>query len=375
MSNPTKIVLVLAAITMTGSAMAQPAGAIAPPTAPAPAAAPAVATVAPFTSPEIEKIGKALIGSWKSKSSMAEGSDPSKQTEVVLNIAHVNVGGMTDALYVEQSRANQMNRPDRESIFQIYKSGDKFKIRTFEFRRQPGQGSSTTGTWAVPELFPNFTAAELVGTMDLVVSGNEGGYVAKSTHAYATGINNATEMTSEFTFGPAGLKTMDQGMDASGKVVWTAAAEFAKFTPEVTVNRMPSGLVTIDYVKGNGEPIVAGDSYTVEYEGWLANGYKFDSSREKGQPLTVRPAMAVIQGWTEGVMGTSKGTVRRILVPGNLAYVGMRRGMIPSDAPLYFEIEVVNVEKSTAPVKALPPAKTDGHEGHDHKDDVKPTGK
>ena len=112
---------------------------------------------------------------------------------------------------------------------------------------------------------------------------------------------------------------------------------------------MPSGLVTIDYVKGNGEaPIVAGDSYTVEYEGWLASGYKFDSSREKGQPLTVRPAMAVIQGWTEGVMGASKGTVRRIMVPGNLAYVGMRRGMIPSDAPLYFEIEVVNVEKASA---------------------------
>lgn len=341
---------------MTGSAaLAQPAGAIAPPTAttqvtaPAAPAVPAPAPVAAFTSPEIEKIGKALIGSWKSKSSMAEGADPSKQTEVVLNVAHVNVGGMTDALYVEQSRANQMNRPDRESIFQIYKSGDKFKIRTFEFRRQPGQGSSTTGTWAVPELFPNFTAADLVGTMDLVVSGNEGGYVAKSTHAYATGINNATEMTSEFTFGPSGLKTMDQGTDAGGKVVWTAAAEFAKFSPEITVNRMPTGLVTIDYTKGNGEsPIVAGDSYTVEYEGWLASGYKFDSSREKGQPLTVRPAMGVIQGWTEGVLGASKGTVRRILIPGHMAYVGMRRGMIPSDSPLYFEIEVVNVEKATA---------------------------
>lgn len=106
-----------------------------------------------------------------------------------------------------------------------------------------------------------------------------------------------------------------------------------------------SGLVIEDLSVGAGEPAAAGRNVTVHYTGWLADGTKFDSSRDRGDPF-VFPlgGRRVIAGWDEGVQGMRVGGVRKLTIPPALGY-GARGagGVIPPNATLVFEVELLGV--------------------------------
>lgn len=106
-----------------------------------------------------------------------------------------------------------------------------------------------------------------------------------------------------------------------------------------------SGQVTMeDLVVGTGATAVAGDSLTVNYIGWLADGTKFDSSYDRGQPYPFRlGAGQVIKGWDEGIPGMKVGGKRRLVIPPSLAYGSAGRGSIPPNATLKFEVELVSI--------------------------------
>ena len=64
-----------------------------------------------------------------------------------------------------------------------------------------------------------------------------------------------------------------------------------------------SGMRYIDEVVGDGEAVKSGQTVAVHYTGWLVNGTKFDSSRDRGQPFCFAVGGGqVIKGWDEGVM-------------------------------------------------------------------------
>ena len=114
----------------------------------------------------------------------------------------------------------------------------------------------------------------------------------------------------------------------------------------------PPDLQEIDRKIGFGE--IAGHNRTVvvHYTGWLYDptrpdnkGQKFDSSRDRGQPLTFQlGAGKVIAGWDEGVTGMKVGGQRTLIIPPDMAY-GARGagGVIPPNATLVFDVELIGV--------------------------------
>ena len=112
-----------------------------------------------------------------------------------------------------------------------------------------------------------------------------------------------------------------------------------------TTTTTPSGLQIEEVTEGTGAEAKAGASVKVHYTGWLTNGKKFDSSKDRGQPFAFKLGGGqVIRGWDEGVEGIKVGGTRKLTIPPELGY-GARGagGVIPPNATLVFEVELLGV--------------------------------
>jgi FKBP-type peptidyl-prolyl cis-trans isomerase FkpA len=102
-----------------------------------------------------------------------------------------------------------------------------------------------------------------------------------------------------------------------------------------------SGLQYEEITIGSGATAKAGNLVSVHYTGWLTDGTKFDSSKDRNEPFDFNlGAGQVIKGWDEGVQGIQVGGVRKLTIPAALGY-GARGagGVIPPNATLIFEVE------------------------------------
>ena len=111
----------------------------------------------------------------------------------------------------------------------------------------------------------------------------------------------------------------------------------------------PTGLKYEDQVVGTGAEAKAGQTVDVHYTGWLDQngqpGKKFDSSRDRGEPLSFGlGSRQVIAGWDQGVAGMKVGGKRRLIIPPELGY-GARGagGVIPPNATLIFDVELMRI--------------------------------
>ena len=106
-----------------------------------------------------------------------------------------------------------------------------------------------------------------------------------------------------------------------------------------------------DLLAGTGTDAQAGRTLSVHYTGWLFNedapsqrGAQFDSSLG-GDPFAFTLGIGeVIAGWDQGLTGMRVGGIRRLIIPPSLGYGVTRRGPIPPNATLLFEVELLDVQ-------------------------------
>ena len=108
-----------------------------------------------------------------------------------------------------------------------------------------------------------------------------------------------------------------------------------------------SGMIMIDHIIGKGEKPKTTQIVIVHYTGKLENGTKFDSSHDRGKPFEFPLGMGrVIKGWDEGLSSMNVGGKRTLIIPPYLGY-GERGagGVIPPNATLVFEVELLGIKK------------------------------
>lgn len=104
-----------------------------------------------------------------------------------------------------------------------------------------------------------------------------------------------------------------------------------------------SGLQYKVLTKGAGKKHPnASSTVKVHYHGYLINGTVFDSSVDRGEPISF-PLNRVIKGWTEGVQLMLEGDKYRFFIPSNLAYGNQAAGGIPPGSMLIFEVELLEI--------------------------------
>lgn len=120
------------------------------------------------------------------------------------------------------------------------------------------------------------------------------------------------------------------------------------------VQKTASGLQYKVITEGTGAKPKATDTVTVHYEGKLIDGKVFDSSYERGEPVSFR-LNEVIKGWTEGVQLMNTGSKYELYIPSDLAYGETGNPNIEPNSVLIFTVELLDeaaAKKAQADAKA-----------------------
>lgn len=101
-----------------------------------------------------------------------------------------------------------------------------------------------------------------------------------------------------------------------------------------------------DTTLGNGPAVKSGDTVSVNYIGTLVDGTKFDSSYDRGEPISFTVGSGqLIKGFDEGVVGMQVGGKRKLTIPPELGYGAQAVGPIPANSTIIFEVELVKIGK------------------------------
>jgi FKBP-type peptidyl-prolyl cis-trans isomerase len=146
------------------------------------------------------------------------------------------------------------------------------------------------------------------------------------------------------------MQAKAQAMQAEeAKKFEAAKAEGEKFLAENKkregVTTTASGLQYEVITKADGAKPAATDQVKVHYHGTLVDGKVFDSSRDRGEPVTF-PVQGVIKGWVEALQLMPVGSKWKLFIPSDLAYGKQGAGAdIGPDSALIFEVELLEIVK------------------------------
>lgn len=106
-----------------------------------------------------------------------------------------------------------------------------------------------------------------------------------------------------------------------------------------------TALETTTLIEGEGEGAAAGDLVTVHYVGVLSDATEFDQSWERGEAFTVPLGQGqVIPGWDQGLVGAKIGERRHLVIGSDNAYGATGQNAIPPNAPLAFDVDIVDIQ-------------------------------
>lgn len=110
-----------------------------------------------------------------------------------------------------------------------------------------------------------------------------------------------------------------------------------------TMTRMGDGVYVKDITVGTGAGVVPGRVLGVRYQGWLANGNRFDHNEPPRAIFQLVLGQGrVIEGWEQGLLGMKVGGKRLLVIPPSLGYGTQANGPIPANSVLVFQVEVVS---------------------------------
>ena len=132
-------------------------------------------------------------------------------------------------------------------------------------------------------------------------------------------------------------KKMAEDNKSKAKDFWTENAS------KEGVEQTRSGLQYLVLEEGSGNTPAATDMVKVHYHGTLLDGSVFDSSVDRGQPISFG-LNQVIPGWTEGLQLMKEGGKTRLFIPSELAYGDRAAGTIPPGSLLIFDVELIEVQ-------------------------------
>lgn len=133
--------------------------------------------------------------------------------------------------------------------------------------------------------------------------------------------------------------------DAQGEKLAGLAKDFVdKAAKEKGAVKTSTGLIYLSLKEGSGTGPAATDKVKVNYRGTLVDGKEFDSSYKRGQPVEL-PLNGVIKCWTEGMQMMKPGGKARFICPPEIGYGQQGVGLVPPNATLVFEIELLEVQK------------------------------
>ncbi|MDQ7784499.1 MAG: FKBP-type peptidyl-prolyl cis-trans isomerase [Desulfomonilaceae bacterium] len=139
---------------------------------------------------------------------------------------------------------------------------------------------------------------------------------------------------------------MKQKLTTALVVVLTVALSVACVVTASETSTASSGLKVEVIKQGNGPKPQTGQTVSVHYTGTLADGTKFDSSRDRGEPISFKLGMGqVIPGWDQGIASINVGTRAKLTVPPHLGYGAQGAGnVIPPNAVLFFDVELLDAK-------------------------------
>lgn len=169
--------------------------------------------------------------------------------------------------------------------------------------------------------------------------------------SFVKGLRDAYAGTNQFTDQQMQEIFTELQQDIQNQKKSGSAAEIAKGAKFLEENKKnpevketASGLQYMVLQEGKGEHPTATSKVTVHYTGKLIDGTVFDSSVDRGEPITFG-LNQVIRGWTEGLQLMTPGSKYRFFIPYNLAYGEQGAGgMIPGGATLIFDVELISFE-------------------------------
>jgi len=173
------------------------------------------------------------------------------------------------------------------------------------------------------------------------LSGEELAVVEIGLRDGAAGNDSQVDME---VFGPQIQALAAERAGARSAVEKEASAAFvAEMAQEPGAEVSETGVVYIPVTPGTGASPSASDTVRVHYHGTLRDGTVFDSSVDRGQPISF-PLSGVIPCWTEGVQKMMVGGKSILVCPSNTAYGDNGQGGIPGGAALRFEVELLDIE-------------------------------
>ncbi|MES2682810.1 MAG: FKBP-type peptidyl-prolyl cis-trans isomerase [Pseudomonadota bacterium] len=148
-------------------------------------------------------------------------------------------------------------------------------------------------------------------------------------------------------------KQLEERTASATKAKGEGEAFLAENGKKAGVKTTATGLQYEVLTEGTGESPKATDTVTVHYKGTLINGETFDSSYDRGQPVSF-PLQNVIPGWTEGLQLMKPGAKYKFVIPSALAYGERGAGAkIGPNSTLVFEVELLNLGEAK-PAEAKP---------------------